>query len=166
MAIVLRVVVRRVERFWQHVSNWRRAAVQGGAQHGPCCRRFDRPLLSPPLATLLNSLPLRSRGGLGPRSHRCAPAPCPSALLLPPVPHDDAPGARGRSVQRDAPECRARWCIQPQVRSCVMAASIHGYPVRPAVHASRKRSLWSHGIWRQTGLPAMRLKCGVAAPTV
>jgi hypothetical protein len=27
-------------------------------------------------------------------------------------------------------ECRARWCIQPSLCSCIMMASIQGYPVR------------------------------------
>jgi hypothetical protein len=64
-------------------------------------------------------------------------------------------------VRKQATAWRARWWSHPCVRSCVMAASIQGKPVRPSVHAASSTGSACHGIWRQLALPTMWSKLGV-----
>ena len=54
---------------------------------------------------------------------------------------------RSPRVRKQATAWRARWWIQPSSRSCVMIASMNGYPVRPSSQAASRSSSQSQLIW-------------------
>ena len=117
--------------------------------------------------------------GLKMRKYGCASVPLPADHCHPPLFAATSPSTRcckkcaspflqstRRSfVRNDAVIMRARLCMKPVSRSCRMAASTMGYPVRPSRHALNVSSRVSHSIASYAGFQEDRAACGACQST-